>query len=124
MHIADEKVAEAAATTIQATYRGFKTRRDLKLNTNLNMHQKNENVIELDTVKEEQDGSQANATISTNESTNHPTDMELSSDQNNTLVNSNSDENLNNKAAIKIQASYRGFRTRKELGKGIKNVPM
>jgi hypothetical protein len=120
MHIADEKVAEAAATTIQATYRGFKTRRDLKLNNNPNMRQKNENVIELDTVKEEQDVCQENAA---NES-NNPTDIEPSNEQNNTFLNSTSDENLNNKAAVKIQASYRGFRTRKELGKGIKNVPM
>jgi hypothetical protein len=105
MLIVDDKKAEAAAITIQSTYRGYKTRKEIKpklktLNNNSNL-----NHTDLEPVKEEDDS------ITTLNN--------VTSDDINNKMNNLDDNKELDQAAIKIQATYRGFKTRKELKKGI-----
>jgi hypothetical protein len=106
MLIVDDKKAEAAAITIQSTYRGYKTRKEIKPKLKTFNNSNNNDYLnhtELETVKEEDDKTTLN---------------------NNSIDNNNANDNLDDskeldQAAIKIQATYRGFKTRKELKKGI-----
>jgi hypothetical protein len=101
----DDKKAEAAAITIQSTYRGYKTRKDIKPKLKTNFNNTNLNHTELEPVKEEDD---SKTTLNNNNNN--------SADNNNTNLD---DSNELDHAAIKIQATYRGFKARKDLKKGI-----
>ena len=112
-----KKLAEnEAATAIQATFRGYKTRKQMRENSIANSRPDSgeqaqskisNNQPQLETVNE-----MSSSSIVTANSDNSPT---------NTRSNTNELDTQKNldEAATKIQANFRGFKTRKDLKKGI-----
>lgn len=109
------KKVEAAATTIQATFRGYKTRKQYKTNKSPSESNSLAEAAEKQDLllPEENSGnsSEANnddaAAVKANDA-----QAEASSPASDDL---NDGELSQEKAVVKIQATYRGFRARKEL---------
>ncbi len=118
----DEKTAEAAAITIQATFRGYKTRKEIRPRLAVKQQRaatihtsssNKKNPISVENKSTEQQVEAAATTKATPilaETTNNINN----SSQRENAADSNGSKDLD-QAAIKIQATYRGFRTRKEL---------
>jgi hypothetical protein len=130
----DEKLKEEAATVIQATFRGYKTRKSLVKNTpiNLKADEVAENTGVVSTADENlarvesASASEAEATVvaaateAEAEATTPSSEaqIELSTEDD---KDTKQDSLILDEAATKIQATFRGFKTRQELKKDSKN---
>ena len=129
-NLGDLKVVEAAATTIQATFRGYKTRKQFKT-TKSGSENENSSFAETsasnvaNSSTEQQPLEMSNSTSDTmpppagdndddNKTTNRENDA-LVVAPSPTSDDLNGGELSEEQAAVKIQTTYRGFRARKEL---------
>lgn len=107
----EEKLKEEAATRIQATFRGYKTRKSFN------------NKSKVNTVGETNDQESKPAPASPPPEIQTPATVTAAEDnsqppaETQAEANNNAEKNLD-EAATKIQATFRGFKTRKELKKG------
>lgn len=103
----DQQKAEAAATTIQATFRGYKIRKQYSKSTDSKFNPRSISSDQIDTSK------------LNNKNKSQEFNSNKDSEEQRQILVTTDDFNLNNtdpeKAAVRIQATYRGFRARKEL---------